>query len=104
MKISLNNTHWTIDTFGYYCENGHDIDAKKHPVKAKFCVSSLYYKMIDLLVSVKKYHEGLISELSNALEKMHYVAADPTHFFENIEVIERDFRETVDIRKQFTLT
>ena len=100
-KLSLNNTNWTIDTLGYICENGQEIDVVKHAYRAKFCASRLLQRMLGFLVGVKEYHKALIIELSGALESMHRVAANPSGFFENISILEKNFREKADFRDQF---
>ena len=103
-KIGRNNARWTVDAIGHYCEDGHEIDQVAHPFRFKFCSSTILARVLNFIVSVGKYHKSLIGELSNALAMMHEILGSPETLFDNIAILEREYRESVDIRKEFVRT
>ena len=103
-KISSNNTQWLIDSLGHFCMDGKAIDADEHFYKSNFCVSTIYGKIVNGLVFAIKYHEGLIKDLANSVEYLHTFLGKPEQFFENMSIMEKEYREAIDIQKQMRTT
>ena len=54
--------------------------------------------------SVTRYHYALLHDLTQAVTGMHDFLAKPQDYYENIKIVEKEYRETTDVRKQFTIT
>ena len=103
-RISSNNTQWMIDSLGHFCMDGKDIDADEHFYKSQFCFSTVYGRMTNGLVFVLRYHEGLIKDLATSVEYLHNFLGKPENFFENMTIMEQEYREKVDIQRQIRTT
>ena len=98
-RISSNNVEWIITSLGHFCHDGREIDPINHKYRAQFCVSTVYGKLVNLLVFVTKYHEGLIKDLSASVEYLHNFLGKPEDFFENMTIMEREYRDAIDIQE-----
>ena len=103
-RISSNNTEWIIDSLGHFCEDGRTIDPALHKYRSAFCVSTIYGQIVNLLVFAMKYHKGLIKDLSTSVEYLHNFLGKPELYFENMTIMEKEYRENINIQDQMRST
>ena len=60
--------------------------------------------MVGWIANVAHYHTSLVKELISMYVKMHQLLAHPESLIDELANVEREYRETVDIRKQYTRT
>ena len=102
-KISENNNQWVIDSIGHFCEDGRDLAVNSK--KLRICDSRVMQEyVIPALEDIHMYHLKLIEELSTALEYMYEFMSKPEDYMSNMVVMEREYRENIDIKRQLRLT